>query len=498
IQSTRNALQLPSTQPYLSFTDSAGKPAWIPYQYRISVLDSLPAGRFYDWRFYPLQEQALSDNRSRDELFQGSVNLKYDLPFHLQADLLYKYSYSVYEHLTTYAAASYFTRDLVNRFMRFDGSNRIPVVPYGSILDVQRMTGSTIDYRAQIHAHYLWGAFEFQGVAGLEQHGQDLQISAARLYGYDLQTSQRSLPTQPIATNPNGPNAPIPYPDTQWDSANHFRGYYVSGMLCYKDRLSFSISARKDQSNFFAYTPNHRAMPMLSAGVAWQAAPLLRFRLSFGGTGNSVYAGVSGTAVQPVAAVSSAPLFTIARPADEQQQWEQRTMINTGADIGKAQHRVQGSINFYLSRTDHVLQERNGDPNSGFPRRLDYSGVITGWGADLQLRADSIPLARPVCWDVQVAMGFNRNQLVSDPGITRTAWNYVNPSGWLPRQHDAPDALYAVRSARLDNAGNPVGRLNGQPSEDYDAILADTSKNAAVYVGPGIPVFRASVTTTVH
>ena len=498
LQSRQNALHLPSLQPYLSFSNSAGQPAWIPYKYPMNKIAPQPGNRFYDWHYYPEQETGLTDDRTQDLLLQQSVQLNYAFTRWLKANLVYKYAFTRYNRTVTHAAESFFSRDLVNRFHQPPASGNEWPIPYGSIGDEQLITGQTKDYRAQLEANYAWGPFRFEGIAGTEQHRQDMRIHAERTYGEDEGVNQSRIETaQPFLTNPYGTSDYIPSGYAKWDSTNLFRGFYFYGTLTYLDKLSISASVRREQSNRFAQNTNRTALPMYSIGASWQINDVFRWRADYGRTGITDYNSLPFTSISP--STASYPLYTIVSPANEQLQSEYQYMLTTGIDFVLKKHLLSGGVDVFSRRSTHVLMQQDGNTVSGYARILDNSGRVRGHGAELYLETAPLTIAPSLYWKGRLSYSYARNVLQSAQGRNWPAWSYSNAASWTPKPGDPIDPVYVYPSETLDPTdGSPRGFLQGQVSKNYAALLADTSAGALLCAGSGTPLSYGSLRQTLQ
>ena len=503
ISSTDNAISLPSTQPYWALKDSAGRPAAIPYQYPAWMLANLPANTFLDWHYYPLQEAALADNVTRERLCQLGANMHYRFLRYLKGELFYQFTQSGYERDNNYGPDTYFTRNLVNLYHQNSPGMPSWPVPKAPILDRFITNSITHNIRLQLNGDYESKQFAFKAIVGLEQRQQDIGINAQRIYGIGEAMGDINFAQVFNLSIPGQAPASIPYLDKQTDSAEHFRSYYFYGAISYKHKYVFSASMRKDQSNRFAYQANNRGIPLWSVGSSWHidkekfydaGLPELTVRLTYGIIGNIDYVSVPFVTLQPEPANNGTPVYTVANAVGDPLSWERQYMFNTGIDFRLKSGALSGSIDYYRKHADHVLQLQDQNPTSGISLLKNHSGLIRGYGVDLNLQTSAIVLWPDMSWSLGLLCGFSKNQLIS-PQAKRLF--YENPAGSTSRQGDPVDALYAFPLAGLDHEnGTPWGWLDGKKSRDYTQILNDTSSNATVYAGPSAPVSFGCLTQT--
>ncbi|HTE01444.1 MAG TPA: carboxypeptidase-like regulatory domain-containing protein, partial [Mucilaginibacter sp.] len=80
--------------PYAQLADAAGNPLAIPRDHRFSYIDTAGQGRLLDWRYRPLAETALADNRTRLNDLLLNLGARYRLLPFLSAEVKYQFENS--------------------------------------------------------------------------------------------------------------------------------------------------------------------------------------------------------------------------------------------------------------------------------------------------------------------------------------------------------------------------------------------------------------------
>lgn len=250
----------------------------------------------------------------------------------------------------------------------------------------------------------------------------------------------------------------------------------------YNDKYLLTVSFRQDGSSKFGKNNKWAGFP--SAGIAWKAhkekylnksavISNLIVRASYGKTGNQgigSYASLSKLSVYNYS--FNGGLQTgladdvYAGPANASLKWETTAAYNAGLDIGLFKGRINLHTDFYLKKTQDLLQFVTTPASTGFQRQLRNSGEVQNKGVELQLDAVVIDKL-DFQWKSSLNVAFNRNKIISlGEGITEQFANNIST-------RDAPF---------IQVAGQPIGAIYGYVEDGYYDNEAEV-RNSLVYYG---------------
>jgi TonB-linked SusC/RagA family outer membrane protein len=495
--------------PYADLADASGRPLAVTRDLRDSFVAGAPALGLLDWTYRPLQELRLGDNRTVSEELRLNTGLNGRLLPGLSARLLYQYDRSGSALRDAYDPESFFARDLVNRYSQDDGSGGIfRALPLGGVVDLENGVTVHQDLRGQLDYERVFGGrHALTAIAGAEAASQHSLSDSYRLYGYD--------PVHGTSVAVNGAaeytfydtydSGTIPMNLSESDLTDHYRSFYANAAYTYDGRLSLSGSARLDQSNLFGVRSNQKGVPLWSVGAAWNLSregfyhldwlPELKLRATYGYSGNSnKNLSAYTTAAYNDGAYSQTrlPFARIVNPPNPALRWERIGNLNLGLDFAALGGRLSGSLEWFAKRGSDLIGNTTYPPSSGVTVFTGNTAGTLSHGLDLSLHA--VNLAGRLGWqsDFFVSTIYEKVTAydeVSDISVYLAQGNY----GFYPLPGRPLFAVYSYQWAGLDPAtGDPQGRLQGQLSKDYAAIISGTTPQNVTYNGPSRPtVFGA-------
>ncbi|WP_224995044.1 SusC/RagA family TonB-linked outer membrane protein [Cesiribacter sp. SM1] len=487
--------------PYSRLADEGGNPLPLIRDYRLGFVQGAEAAGLPDWRYRPLEERELVDRSNRLRDFRANLELGYQLLPELQASLRYQYWNSNGLGRDHYGADSYYARDLVNRFTQLEDDGSLSrAIPMGGILDERRRLSQTHNLRAQLLFAKLWGdRHELNALAGWEMKGMETGASSFRYYGYQ-EEGLLVAPYDGVTRYPQyqQPSRRQIVPGGQQLSLLHdrFISYYANAAYTYHRRYLLTLSGRRDLSNLFGVEANQRGVPLWSAGLGWnlhgesfyrwKALPYLKLRGSWGYNGNidkSVTAFTTAR-LQGRSWDTGLPYASITNPPNPALRWERVRILNGGLDFATRNHRLSGSLEYYLKRGEDLIGDALLSPVTG---RSQFRGNVSsteGRGVDLTL--SSLNLQGNFRWQTDWLWSHARTLVT---GYEAEAGLYQLLSfGLYPREGYPPLAIYSIPWAGLNPLnGNPQGWLNGERSEDWSAIINNMTGDSLLYHGPAQP-----------
>lgn len=266
-----------SLYPYAQLADEYGNPTAVLKDYRQVFKEESEQKGFLNWDYYPLQESNLTDNTSKlnDALF--NTGLKYQFLKGLSVNLKYQYEQSSNEGRVLYNKNSYYTRNLINQYTQQTEAEEITrPIPEGDILNLSDGKTVSHSFRAQLDFNKDWNKHSLSAIAGYELKDlKNIQHTSNR-YGYsdDVLTS---IPVDysgfyALSNYSYYLSATIPDNVSYMDRLTRFVSFFSNAAYTYDRRYTLSASARKDGSNLFGVNTNQKAVPLYSAGVAWEVS----------------------------------------------------------------------------------------------------------------------------------------------------------------------------------------------------------------------------------
>ena len=203
-----------------------------------------------------------------------------------------------------------------------------------------------------------------------------------------------------------------------------------SGMLSYFGRLSYSYAGRyllqgtlrADASTVLAEGHKWGSFPSASAGwrlsdEAWMedlrekiALDNLKFRLSWGKSGNAAIQPYRTIATVGSTTPNSATDFIPNTMSNPDLSWETTTSVNLGLDFAFLGNRINGTIDYYTSKTDDLLSYKNAPPTSVFTQVMSNVGKTEGHGLEIALNALAVK-TKDFKWDINASYTYSVDEL---------------------------------------------------------------------------------------
>ena len=217
-------------------------------------------------------------------------------------------------------------------------------------------------------------------------------------------------------------------------------GLVEKQMVSYMGRLHYSFadkylltaSIRWDGASQLA--PGHKWASFPSGAIAWRVdqeefmkdvtwIDQLKLRIGAGVTGNAAISPYAtkgaitalyynwGQTDSSLGYVPSDPSQrTPAKMANEKLGWEKTTQYNVGIDYGFLDQRLNGSVDFYKTKTKDLLLGTTIPSLTGYTSTFANVGRTSGWGIDLQLNAVPVQL-RDFRWSTTLTWSKDKNKI---------------------------------------------------------------------------------------
>lgn len=500
--STTNALY-----PYARLADEDGAALAVIKNYRASFIDSISKLGFLDWRLRPLDEIALSDNKTTTKDLILAASLKYKMLPYLNVEFNFQNEsqYLVYRSLQS--QNTYATRDMINRFSVLNRSTGVftYAFPIGSILTLQNQTLQSNNIRLQSTLSRVFsGTHAINAIAGTEVREIKLDQYVRISYGYNDETGG-SVTNLNYSTgmpiNPSGTST-IPNPSgSVTGTLNRFISYYGNASYVYDHRYIVTTSARKDGANIFGVNTNQKFAPLWSIGLGWNVSnekfyhsdlfPSVKIRASYGYNGNVPNIAANLIFVSSVSSLTGLQRGTISRPPNADLRWEKVKNINIGVDFETKNRVIVGTIEAYRKTGVDLIQTAPLAYSTGFSSFTGNAGSTKTSGIDLILQTKNID--GRVKWNTTFLFSILSDKVLRFD-TKYTATSLVNAAGQglsgglIAVEGKSLYGLYAYKWGGLDPAtGDPIGFVNGNQSKDYTSIVNSTPIDSLVYIGSSRP-----------
>ena len=212
-------------------------------------------------------------------------------------------------------------------------------------------------------------------------------------------------------------------------------------MYTYDNRYMLSATVRSDGASVLAPGHQWHTYPAVSAG--WNVANesfmkdfpkinLLKLRAGYGETSNqavSPYSTLGILSTNPYNFGSTyATGYYVSTLPNPSLGWEYSKTWNYGVDFAILNNRLSGTVEYYVTNTNGLLQSVNLPPTAGVGSYTANVGNTQNKGIEFALNGTILRTHSGVTWDAGVNMSFNRNKVTHlNSGVTadQTNWWFV-------------------------------------------------------------------------
>lgn len=491
--------------PYTQIADVNGNPLSIANIYSQSYTQNALANGFLDWSFYPLKELGATTNTTKGVDIRFSTGLKYTFVKGLSGEIKYQYENSNLQNRVFESQQTFYTRNLINEYSvvssgQVTGYN----VPLGGILNLGTTNAVSNNVRAQLNYNLNWKDNSITALAGYELSQVSADFNSSILYGYNDNNATFSNinPTMYFPLNPGGYST-INSGLAVGGTLDRILSSFANAAYTYRDRYTFTGSARIDGSNYFGVATRQKSLPLWSAGGKWAIdkepfyklpwLPVLNIRASFGYNGNldRSVTGVTTLFNQSNDPYTNLPFSSISNIGNPDLRWEKTGITNLAVDFGLKNNNITGSIEYYLKKETDLLGYKIFPENAGITSLEGNYSDMKGHGFDISVTSRN--LSGELKWSTTVLLSHATDK-VTRFDVPQYANQVVaangNQTGIAPVVGKPVFGIYSYQWGGLDHAtGDPIGYLNGAKSEDYSNINQNTPVNQLVYSGPARPVY---------
>lgn len=498
--------------PYDRFADDDGNPMALAHRsdnLRLGYLDTAGGGRLVDWYYRPLEELNRGPyTKTTLQDYRLNTALEYQIWGDLKLSMRYSFAKGLTQTITNRSLESYYTRNLINRFTQIEGSNAIRPIPLGDIYSSNLTDVRSSNGRAQLDYNKSWRRHKFNAIGGFEIRDHKYFNSSYRLYGYNPSTASHQNAavnyTEIYPYHYGSGSGRIETGSSQFGNVDRFVSMYSNASYSYLDRYLITVSARRDESNIFGVDANQKGVPLWSAGLGWVVSdepfynvawsPFLKLRMSYGYTGNvdkGLSALLTAQATSSLVNIYRQLYASILNPPNPSLRWERVRNINLGADFSLFEGRLSGNIDVWRKRGLDLIGQSPLAPQTGVYSFTGNTAETSSRGFDVQLTSNNVN--GTLKWSTTLLHSHSQDEVkkyYGNPGNNYTviASNTLNPLEGYPYY-----ALFSFRYVGLDEYGDPVGFLDGEPSNAYSNIYNSSNRDNLVYHGSRVPTHFGSL-----
>lgn len=247
------------------------------------------------------------------------------------------------------------------------------------------------------------------------------------LAGYGYQDFKRESPNFPDK-RANGtefaPAAPFPF-----ETQNTLVSYFGRLNFSMNNKYLFTATFRRDGSSRFSEDNRWGFFP--SAAFAWNIAEesflkgsktisALKLRLGYGETGQQeigndyAYIANYSLGTQTAQYQFGNTFYQVNRPVgyDANIKWESTDTWNAGLDFGILNGRINGSVDFYIKKTEDLLSFIDVPAGTNFTNRIFTNvGDMENRGVEFTL-SSNILKRNKLTWDLGFNVTYNKNEII--------------------------------------------------------------------------------------
>lgn len=198
----------------------------------------------------------------------------------------------------------------------------------------------------------------------------------------------------------------------------------------YNDRYYLTAAVRRDGYSAFGQDNPYATFPTMALGwrisnesffkVDW--VDNLKLRLSWGANGNSAIGRYDALAtmgnIKLLQAYASSGAYytksglTINRLANADLQWEKTTATNFGFDFNLFGNRLNGTVEYYISKTTNLLLDRQLPSIVGVKSVASNMGQMNNNGWEITLNSLNLDIKNKLQWYTNLSLSGYRNRIV--------------------------------------------------------------------------------------
>jgi TonB-linked SusC/RagA family outer membrane protein len=495
--------------PYSELPDANGAPNEVPRDLKSHYKDSV-SDILQDWGYRPLEENRATVASRKGRQTRLTLTGKLYLARNVNVQLIYERQQGSDEINDLKGAASYYARNLQNRFAVNNGGVAEYLIPLGGILDME--TNEYTANKVRLQLNYEWNKhrnFRVSALGGVEYAKFKTDSFTMRYFGY-FDDLNRAVPS-----NKFDGSYPAFYDKSLVDRIPNFNhvgsGFdfypsaFVNAAFTMWRRYTLSVSGRIDQSNLFGLKTNNQSIPLWSVGGKWNAGdesfyplsflPYCTIRTSYGLSGNvdKRTTAYTSAVIGPANRYNAIPM-EIFSPDNPYLRWEESGLFNAGIELADRKRQWEISFEYYRRKSNFLLAPGAQDPTLGSSFFWGNNAAMVGSGFDLSITTNHTFGSK---WRLNnlLLLSKTTNKVTRYDNSFKEAWYYTESGFLSPNTGASVYSLYAYKWGGLDTAGDPRGYVDEKLSKRYDSILT-ASPNSLMRAGSSVPTYFGSFYTS--
>lgn len=497
--------------PYMQLADADGNPLPAAKTYDQRYKDLFSNSKLLDWNYYPLTDWKYDRSKSSLQEIILNAGVAYRIIQGLEADIKYQYQRQQSGDLSNHSKNSYYARNYVNSFAQILSDGTVTfIVPKGGIRDYASSLTEVNNLRGQISYNHHWGRHLINAIAGSELREAVNISTSQRYYGVDDNNLNSGFVdyVNPYPLLIAGYTDYIQNSDYIGGRNTRFVSLYGNAAYTFDQKYTLSGSIRRDASNLFGLKTNDQWNPFWSAGAAWEITkenffkvrPIasLKLRASYGFNGNI---DPSMVAVSTIAYDYSYSVYTGTPMArfdnyyNPRLRWETSGMLNAGLDITSQNSRWSASVDFFQKSGKDLFGRQMMDYTTGISYMMSNVAETKGKGWDINMQAMLINSG--LKWQTVFNFSTFKDKVVNYYLQNPVAAQFIGNGNNVPIAGVVGRPVYSIFAYKWGGlnpaTGNPIGYLNGELSENYNAITGTgTDVKDMEYFGSAIPTIYGS------
>ena len=203
-------------------------------------------------------------------------------------------------------------------------------------------------------------------------------------------------------------------------SKNSMLSYFARVNYAFMDRYLFSASLRADGSSVLAEGKKWGYFPSVSAG--WRITEEsfmestrswldnLKLRVAWGVSGNAAVKPYQTLATVSATTPNSSDSFIPMSMSNPDLSWETTSSFNLGLDFGIIGGRINGTIDYYWTKTKDLLYYRSAPSSSVFTSILSNIGESKGQGLEVGINAQAIK-TKDFNWEINASYTHSKDEI---------------------------------------------------------------------------------------
>ncbi|HEY4287944.1 MAG TPA: hypothetical protein VGN00_12655 [Puia sp.] len=485
-----NPGSIPVSTPYAQLADAVGHPLSVTWQNNDSWTDTAGGGHYQDWRYRPLDELRLADNRYSRRNVYGQINLTWHIISGFSASSFFRLYRDRALEKDLYSTATYYVRNTVNTNMTINGNTILYGTPPGPMRNTFDTTDRSYNWRTQLkYTSPDKKSWRLTGLLGAE-------IS-------DVSTTGRELTEQAIGTLSSTTAL-----DTTVQLFNRYASAFANGSFSLHQRYSLYGTYRMDAANFIGIDTYRKWVPFWSMGYSEQLLKIdtiegefpttLKARVSYGRNGSPSNRTASLSTQLLALSSYGTQQSGIVNAPDPGLTYEKNRILNLGLDFNLLRDadsphgRIYGAIDLYAKWATNLLGMDSLAPSTGWTSIESNSASIRGTGLDFALYTDNI--RGDLSWSTRVLLSLVKDKVIRYGNQPSSPVSYVQMG--VPKVGKSPAELISYKWAGLDGSnGDPMGWLGKRKSNDYVKLQNDATGGLA-FSGSWMPQFFGNILNT--